>query len=611
MSSDKGKKIKYSGILRIVRLLPVILSLTVVPLLVRVMPYSLPLSGYDWIGTENDTVLWDVFSYVKLMAMVYIVIFAALVFVLLLIIGGIRVKRTPVYIPMVIYLIMVILSAFFSENKVIALRGGMDRFEGTIAIACYMLILFYTIQAVEDIKDVIIVLVSLGVTVLTECLIGLTQFAGADVLFSDIGRRLIAGDLQITPEFRPGQVYQTVGNMNYVPMWLCMAVPVLILLLIISVKEFYCRKMSVGKDLDGKSTLSHMSDRNVWILAFACVLLLGLAGINCLGSKAAGGLAGMTAAVTMMGIYFIPSKRLRAGAAIFMIIAAVAGVILIYNSRRDELVIDFFETSKDSLKMSLEGRELTIRMAENGEPLLYSENGEELDILEDEKSPGIYYIEGYAPYERIAYEKYLMEGEGYVMLLFPSDSLLFHFGQEVVTCCNSYGHEVPLSKVARFGFYGHYGFASGRGYIWADSLPLIGRSLGIGSGADTFMLQYPQTDYAAKITSGGVASTIVDKAHSLYLQMLLTTGGVSLLAFLSIICIAIGQAYKFCRKDKKSEGNSRMTIEELLVTGMMFGMIGFLIAGLSNDSTVSIMPIFYTILGTILAATGHSGDGSF
>ena len=97
---------------------------------------------------------------------------------------------------------------------------------------------------------------------------------------------------------------------------------------------------------------------------------------------------------------------------------------------------------------------------------------------------------------------------------------------------------------------------------------------------------FPHDDYAGKYSSDTSLNIIFDKPHSMYLQMMQGTGGVSLIAFLMIIGIYISQVIKSNREEKRIVSNA-----------IAAGVIGFLIAGMFNDSSVCTMPIFYGMLG--------------
>ena len=70
------------------------------------------------------------------------------------------------------------------------------------------------------------------------CIIGLTQLFGHDILGTEVSRILIAGEQMIETNFKPGQVYQTVYNMNYVGMYLALVIPILLITIYISYKLY-------------------------------------------------------------------------------------------------------------------------------------------------------------------------------------------------------------------------------------------------------------------------------------------------------------------------------------------------------------------------------------
>ena len=69
-----------------------------------------------------------------------------------------------------------------------------------------------------------------------------------------------------------------------------------------------------------------------------------------------------------------------------------------------------------------------------------------------------------------------------------------------IYCFFSHLDEVKIAPGAIFT--SHESFASSRGYIWSRTIPLLKETLFIGTGADTFVIAFPQDDYIGKINSG-------------------------------------------------------------------------------------------------------------
>ena len=119
----------------------------------------------------------------------------------------------------------------------------------------------------------------------------------------------------------------------------------------------------------------------------------------------------------------------------------------------------------------------------------------------------------------------------------------------------------------------------------------------LGHGADTYCLFFPHNDYVGKYNAGGGLTKnieiIVDKPHNMYMGAWVGTGGISVLALIALYVLYIIQSVKiYFRKDYED-----MDFLDITGAGIMLGVTGFLFTGLVDDSTVSVMPIFYTMLG--------------
>ena len=165
---------------------------------------------------------------------------------------------------------------------------------------------------------------------------------------------------------------------------------------------------------------------------------------------------------------------------------------------------------------------------------------------------------------------------------------------------NGLGKTLKLEEVVpAIGWENNQSFGSGRGYIWSRTIPMMKDTLSLGHGADTYCIYFPQHDYVGKYNSGTfttVRDIVVDKPHNMYMGMWIGTGGLSVLAFLSIIVLYIIQTIKIYWK------KSLETFLDFAGLGIALGVLGFAVSGLVNDSTVSVMPMFYTLLGLGISA---------
>ena len=155
--------------------------------------------------------------------------------------------------------------------------------------------------------------------------------------------------------------------------------------------------------------------------------------------------------------------------------------------------------------------------------------------------------------------------------------------------------EEEWQEPERIGFYGKERLGSARGYIWARSLPLLKETLLLGYGPDTYALHFPQDDYLGKWYAYGTTSIVVDKPHNLYLQIALNQGVIALIGFLILVGAYIVRSMKlYAFRD----GYSRFDIMGIAI---LLGIVGYLGAGVFNDSVVSVAPIFWILLGAGMA----------
>jgi len=173
----------------------------------------------------------------------------------------------------------------------------------------------------------------------------------------------------------------------------------------------------------------------------------------------------------------------------------------------------------------------------------------------------------------------------------------FAVTEEGLRYYNQLGNLVDLEKIPSIGFEDNINFGSGRGFIWSRTLPMLRDTIFIGHGADTYCLYFPHHDYAGKYSADWEINKIVDKPHNMYMGAAIGTGIISMLALIVLWGIYTVQSFKLYYKTKFDDYDFTV----FAGTGIFLGICGFLAAGLVNDSSVSVMPMFYGLLGTGIA----------
>jgi len=571
------------------RLLPTVLFTACVILIVRARAYSQVVEDIPNVAINSSSQSWDLFSYAKSSAIFAITVYAALTMTYLLVVGSIKIKKTIIYIPMLIYSAGVIASYVMSDYKLLAMGGSVNRFEGTRTIICYMFMLFYTINVVDELRDALIIVSSVLISAFLCCLIGITQLLGHDILLSDVAKHVMAvsDNCQLSAVFSKGQVYQTVANMNYVGMYLALIVPVLMY-------SLYFLEKNKGKQV--LLTIG-IDQRKYSVITLSFILLLVMIGLNVYGAQSIGGVIGMAASLAILLILLLEKGWQKILVAIMCSFALIGMLIYVYASGTDNhnntghRQIEYIQTGIDCVNMSIDGNELSIRYnraSDNYE--LRDGDGNAVDVVCFDGEEGTYrvndirYVIRITPFNDVNGEACI-----YVEVMDNEwESFGFTFYEDGARYLNPYGQEIPLERVESFGFKNHLSAGSGRGYIWSRTVPLLKGRILIGSGADTFLAVFPQDDYAGKYTSGTPLNIVFDKPHSIYLNMAVGTGVLSLVAFLAMVGIILRKAFR------RSDDNKYIKV-------IAAGIVGFLVAGIFNDSSVCTMPMFYGLLGTVAA----------
>ena len=562
-----------------IRLLPVIAFTAIVLLLLKAHCYTLDIGHMENVPISGETELWDIFCHVKASAILIITICSALTMGYLLITGQMKLKKNIIYVPMIIYVVFVMISYLLSDYRQVAWVGGVSRFEGTRVILCYIFMLFYTINVVDNVTDVITIVVPTLCGILIACIIGLTQLFGHDILATEVSRILIAGEEMLETRFLPGQVYQTVYNMNYVGMYLALIIPILLIFISMSYKIYK----------EHKAYQFHISNNQLIAIIIISIILLIIIALNVYGAHSLGGVIGICASIMMLIILNLKNKRCSIILFIISVIGFIGMLAFIYIIGVDERnSIDYFITGMDYITTSVDGEEITVYYIRSDNSYeLRDCNGNLLSMSEYNGRKGVYKVNDERYGEKLIFQPNIDAGEHIIVIGAYGDEFAFRFDEEKGALYrNPFGREVSLSKVPSIGFKGHITAGSGRGYIWSRTIPLLKNYLLIGSGADTFLMVFPHDDYAGKYSAKSALNIIFDKPHSMYIQMLQGTGGVSLISFFVIIGIYLSQVIKSNREEKKLVSNA-----------IAAGIIGFLTAGMFNDSSVCTMPIFYGILG--------------
>ncbi|MCR5481268.1 MAG: O-antigen ligase family protein [Clostridia bacterium] len=688
-------------------MLPVVFFSAVIIMIVHAAGYTRPMDQFFWYVGSND--LTDFFSYYKMVCILVCAVLALVFLLFRLATQSLAIRYSYIYIPLAVYALCVILSYAMSDYKDFSLLGYNDRFEGTLPILAYIVMLFYIINTVRGERDIKILLVAIAVTSAVLALLGISQAADHDFFRTALGQKLLMpnaatpdgstvyeqidnaaaqGKQLLSFTFQNREIYQTVYNINYVSFYLTLLVPtfgMLFIMLLSKLKETAEKKKTVLK-------------------AAVLALLFGLLVFNLIGSASSGGYMGMAFAVLLAII--IANRRIVKWIkplAVLIVITLIVGGIT-YDRWSSELGIAFdgltteASETEEPAAASQDGAGSGAEAASTGDAAgtsdaaaekILADNGgdqnisDQLDALaadvaakqgkdvaevramlqeqlekqqEDDTESA---VDGHGKVDYIVTDRndvnisylgevvkfttipdsptsvYVHDGDGNSLELVPTnvspiykvndprfefitvrpaqdesnkqhyiiigtagDEWPFLVSEDGVKYVNAFGKTCSLRKVEAGWFADNPSFGSGRGYIWSRTFPLMKDTVLLGHGADTYCLYFPHDDYVGKYNSAGWANNltmIVDKPHNMYMGMWVGTGGISVIAFVAMLIIYFVQTVRIYWRRKYE------TFAEYAGFGIFLGVMGFAATGLVDDSTVSVMPMFYGLLGTGIA----------
>lgn len=582
---------------------PIAFILTIVPLIVRIKETHCGQETLDVFGPKAETEMFSQNKAICLMFFSIILLIIAIAFCKQIFEKKDRIINSILILSFV-FLVLTLFSALFSNYKQIALWGVYDRAEGFFTIACYILLFVYSIFAFKTTKDFKCVLIPIIIVVVINAFLGVFQYTGQDLLKTSLGAIFANVDpSSVDTLYNSGNLYGTLYHYNYVGSFAAIVLPILIGSLFFEDDVFL---------------------KIVILITIACAFWL------LFGSTSRAGLIGAAFSIIFALIIFrkIVFKSWRpvsicVGCIIVLVVGlnfATGGKIL---SRIPSLISDatsIFKTSdKSDFKNSLPIQDIQnkedgsieitvpndiLKISHTADGYVFKNSKDEIVNYEkniDTKAKTKTYSTTDETFKNISFRfgPYLTKTKDDGLLLYLNGAPQFMFGLRDDTTIHLINgnskKDIDLEDPKSIGFAGKEKLASSRGYIWSRSLPMLRNTLLLGTGPDTFVFEFPQNDLLGKLYAYDSATTIVDKPHNLYLQIALNEGVIALLAFLGIILIYIVDSIKLYAL------KSKFTENEIMGISVFLAVIGYLFAGIFNDSVISVAPIFWVVLGVGVA----------
>ena len=563
-------------------LVPLILLLTIVPLIVFVQKYQPNLTQFEWSSLEVEK--FDFFMYHKAIAITVIGVVMCILLAFRYKARQMEFKLSYQFIPVLVYAAFTLLSTLFSQYKYFSIHGSMEVFETLWVLLSYCVIAFYAYQFVNTFEELDCVMKWMTIGLAVMLVLGVGQAVGYDFFMTHIGQQLITGgrasDYGIDLTFEKGRVFLTVYNPNYVASYFALMIPMEVALLVRH-KKWYMKAVYAV------------------MLAASLVCLL-----------ASGNRSGIVAfALTGILVIVFYFKKIMKAWKFIVPATVVAAVIFAAFISKNDLIIEKFvrlftasETpdhaiskieTKEDVAITYQGEVFHTRyeITEEGyiSVSLYDDENESINHTFDENN--YLYVVDDPRFPDFTVQAVNLNEE--VALGVVADHITWYFKKgddNTYYYYNIFGRWDKINNPPRVAVKFLERVFEERGTIWSKTIPMLKNSILFGTGADTYTVTYPQNDYVNKTYAGTQAALDV-KPHCFYLQVA-TQSGVP-----AMIAVIVFYVWYFITGVKLYWRASYKDGIEVLGAGIMFATFTYMIVSILNDSTVSVAPIFWVLMG--------------
>lgn len=590
-SQNKAKRNKHliKSEVKNYNLILILAVICIVPMIVRLKIYEHNMDQFQWFS--SSAYHFDLFLYYKQWILIVIAALMACVLIYKAVNNRREIRLQLIFIPLAIYGTLALLSAIFSKYSTFSFSGGFEQFESVFALIGYCIIAYYSFLFVRDEKDFKTIIKYMIVAALIMSVLGVLQFMGRDFFTSKAAVNFIIpkkyrNGADLTLNFEQGRVYLTLFNPNYVGVFVALFAP-----LILSIAFF---------------------QRNIVLMILSFVSVVGL--VICLvGSKSLSGYMGLAVAIFCIIVFLWRILLKRFYITVPIVLFILLGLVTLNNytdnlfmnklmysikNAKVEYSLTDMETKDDYVTLTYKGNELQVRYLPQDDQtspfLLLDGNNQGIPGIYD---PGarLYAISD----ERFTGIALGMDSELEGVFFIQVDGRQYRFTNLTVDgtyyYMNKYNKIDKIVNAPAAVFDGYEALASGRGYIWSRTIPLIKKYIFLGSGPDTYTMAFPQQDYV-NLAQSGYGDQILTKPHSLYLQIAVQTGLLSLIAFLTFYGMYFVQSIKLYLRGRFN------TIYAKVGVAIFISTIAYMFTGLTNDSSITTAPIFWALIGIGISA---------
>lgn len=570
-------------------LIPIILSISLVPLIVRLTSFYPKTYDFPWFPKDER---YDLFLYHKSIFFNLICILSFIFLIYSLFSHSHTFKKGFIFITLGGLGLLALLSSIFSPWREVAFSGLLESFESIWVLLGYLFISFYSYQYISKQEDIKYLFKWIMISMVVISLIGMSQILSHDIyLTSAIRDFIIPGNLKNIGELKAysglSQVHLSLFNPNYVGSYTALMIPVLF-----------------GGTMIIKKPYIKIASGIMSVLLF----------IYLLASQSRGGFFALI--ISFIFLLILQRKKIFKNWKILIAVLTVCiASFLIINYMTDNIlltrlknsfsfaeknhIVTELETNNDNVSLIYNNQNIYIKFSHNKQTeeihlSIYDSENNLLPLIASEK-------DGYYRINNANYKNLLVKpvsiNDGYGFAINLEDNIwTFTNDTEDGTFyyLNLYKNLDKMVTPESVDIFKNESFASSRGYIWNRTIPLLKDHIILGSGADTFVYVFPNNDYIGKYNAG-LYENMLTRPHNMYLQIGVQYGVLALILFI------IFYLYYFLQSIKLYFKNTYNTLLEQTGIILFISTLGYMIAGFVNDSSISSAPVFWVFIGAGLS----------
>jgi len=500
-------------------------------------------------------------------------------------------KRVPIILSL-IYLAFVFISAIASEYSNTSWFGTVERQEGAITWLLYFVVFVAAMFYVRDPKYTKPILWGLTFSSIIMGIIGFSQLIGHNLLVTSFAVRLMTWGHDVESFGAPFVIANgTLFNPNTFGKYTAMVAPILLLCGFVYEGKLYMKAamlfggalMLIGVFASGSlgGLIGIAAAAGVIVVTYLCYVFKNREG-NKNATKAVVVFTGVAAIITV-SLIIVPPLNYRFTTLLNRLQEAAAAETTAQERFAFERNSVFIYRGQDRLLSA------TVNSFDEQENWLTVRDGMGIEITPSSADPYVFFVPELGPLGVHRYQDHFA-----ISTAGQNNPFLLHFDNNTVFGISAMGMGGRnLSEpVPAWGFAGRETWGSSRGFIWSRSFPLMPGNTIIGSGPDTFINVFPYYDMTGLHLAFNCPYHIVDKAHNLFIQTWITTGGISAIALFGLFFFYLATTFWSLVTSKD---------EPRYLFGMRFGLLagisGFVMASMATDSTVGSTGVFFVLLG--------------